>query len=86
MRTKTSRIKSANSVPPTVERTLATAMDQGLTQVLDAMTPRQYVDTRTMSSFELGLKFKRLLRDEMYERRRGATKRQQNRVARAPGR
>lgn len=65
---------------------LADAMDHGLTQVLGAMTPRKYVDTRTMSSFELGLKFKQLLRDEMYERRRGATKRQQNGGVRArPG-
>lgn len=86
MRTKTSRKKSTNSDQPTVERMLATAMDQGLMQVLGAMTPRQYVDTRTMSSFELGLKFKRRLRDETYERRRAATMRQQDGVARALGR
>lgn len=86
MRTKMSRTKSANSVQLTVERMLADAMDHGLMQVVGALTPRQYVDTRTMSSFELGLKFKQLLRDEMYERRRGATKRQQNGAARTPGR
>lgn len=86
MRTKMSRTKSTNSVQTMVERMLADAMDLGLMQVIGALTPRQYVDTRTMSSFELGLTFKQLLRDAMYERRRAATKRQQNRVARAPGR
>ncbi|RQP35037.1 hypothetical protein DF156_15570 [Burkholderia ubonensis] len=81
MRTKTSRIKSTNRAHPTLKLILADAMDLGLMQVIGVLTPRQYVDTRTMSSFELGLKFKQLLRDEMYERRRGATKRQQNGVA-----
>ncbi|RQS61243.1 hypothetical protein DID96_33420 [Burkholderia sp. Bp8963] len=86
MRTKMSRTKSANSVPPTVERMLVDAMDHGLMQVVGAMTPREYVAIRTMSPFEIGYRFKQLLRDEMYERRRSAAKRQQNGVARAPGR
>lgn len=77
MRSKISRTKLTNSVPPTVERMLADAMEHGLRQVLGAMTPRQYVDARTMSSFELGLKLKRLLRDEAYERRREAMERQE---------
>ncbi|ARL22926.1 hypothetical protein BOC47_11415 [Burkholderia pseudomallei] len=80
MRSKMSRTKLTNSVQPTVERMLAEAMDHGLQDVVSSMTPREYVDARTMSSFELGLKFKQLLRDEMYERHREATKRQQNGV------
>lgn len=83
MRTKTSRIKSTNRAQPTLELMLADAMDLGLMQVIGALTPRQYVDTRTMSSFELGLKFKRRLRDETYERRRATTMRQQDGEVRA---
>lgn len=77
MRTKTSRTKSTNRAHPTLKLILADAMDLGLMQVIGALTPRQYVDTRTMSSFELGLKFKQLLRDETYERRREAMERQE---------
>jgi hypothetical protein len=61
-------------------------MDKGLMQALGEMTSRQYVALRTMSSFEIGYRFKQLLRDELYERRREAMKRQQSGVARARGR
>ena len=86
MRTKTPRTESTNSGQSTLERMLADAMDHGLMQVLDAMTPREYVALRTMSPFEIGYRFKQLLRDELYERRREAMKRQRNRVTTLPSR
>lgn len=45
------------------------------------MTPRVYVELVTMSTFEIGLSFKRALRDELYERRR---ERQGGTVVRRP--
>lgn len=78
MRTKAQRIESTNSGQPTLECRLADAMDHGLMQVLGAMTPREYVTLRTMSPFEIGYRFKQRLRDELYERRRGAMKGQKN--------
>lgn len=74
MRTKKSTTKLANAPQPTLDCVLADAMDLGLMQVLGEMTPRQYVALRTMSPFEIGYRFKQLLRDELYERRRGAMK------------
>lgn len=53
-----------------VLRELGAAIDQSLRRHLDAVTPRLYVEMRTMSPFELGLRLKRALRDELYERRR----------------
>lgn len=53
-----------------LKRVLDDAFDQSLRRHLDAITPRLYVDMRTISSFELGLRFKAALRDELYERRR----------------
>jgi len=69
MRTKKSTTKLANAPQPTLDCVLADAMDLGLMQVLGEMTPRQYVALRTMSPFEIGYRFKQLLRDELYERR-----------------
>ncbi len=86
MRTKGQRAESTNGGRYTLERMLADAMDHGLMQVLDAMTPREYVALRTMSPFEIGYRFKQLLRDELYERRREAMKRQRNRVTTLPSR
>lgn len=87
MRNKTQHAESSNSEQLMLERTLADALDQGFGQVVGEMTPHQYVALRTMSPFEIGYRFKQLLRDVMYERRRGrAMKRQRNRVARAPSR
>ncbi|MCA8287295.1 hypothetical protein [Burkholderia vietnamiensis] len=77
MRTKKSTTKSTDTLQLTLDCMIADAIDQGLMQVLSEMTPRHYVDARTRSSFELGLKFKQLLRDEMYERRREAMVRQE---------
>ncbi|CAM8871187.1 hypothetical protein [Burkholderia pseudomallei] len=74
MRTKKSTRKSTNAPQPTLDCVLADAMDLGLMQVLVEMTPRQYVALRTMSPFEIGYRFKQLLRDELYERRREAMK------------
>lgn len=81
MRTKKSTAKLANAPQPTLDCVLADAMDLGLMQVLGEMTPRQYVALRTMSPFEIGFRFKQLLRDELYERRRGVMQGQQNRRA-----
>lgn len=53
-----------------VMRELANAIDQSLRWHRNAITPRAYVELRTMSQFELGLRFKAALRDELYERRR----------------
>lgn len=58
-----------------VERALAVAIDQSLRCHWDAITPRLYVDLRTMSPFELGLRLKRALRDELYEGRRNDRRR-----------
>lgn len=74
MRTK-APTESTNSGQFT-ERMLADAIDHGLKQALGAMTPREYVALRTMSPFEIGYRFKQLLRDELYERHREAMKRQ----------
>lgn len=54
----------------TVLQQLTAAIDQSLRCHRDAIAPRVYVELRTMSAFELGLRFKRALRDELYERRR----------------
>ena len=86
MRTKKSTTKSTDTLQLTLDCMIADAMDQGLMQVLGEMTPRQYVTLRTMSPFEIGYRFKRLLRDELYERRREAMKRQQNGVTTLPSR
>lgn len=85
MRAKMSRSKFTYSGLPTLERVLADAIDQGLAQVVGEMTPRQYVELRTMSSFELGLKFKQLVRDEMYERGCEAMKKSRYRVSSSTG-
>lgn len=86
MQTKTPRTESTNSGQSTLERMLADAMDHSVMQVLGAMTPREYVALRTMSPFEIGCRFKQLLRDETYERRREAMKRQRNGVTTLPSR
>lgn len=52
------------------ERALAAAIDKGIRPSLEAITPRGYVDMRTMPSSELGLLFKRALLDELYDRNR----------------
>ncbi len=68
---RTMRRKSmAGRLRRTVLHELAAAIDQSLGWHRDAITPRAYVELRTMSPFELGLRFKRALRDELYERRR----------------
>ncbi|KVN61483.1 hypothetical protein WM03_11990 [Burkholderia ubonensis] len=79
MRAKMSRTKSTNTAQPTLECMLADAVDHGLMQVVGALTPRQYVALQTMSPFEIGHRFKQLLRDELHERRRGGMRGQQNR-------
>ncbi|VBT21808.1 Uncharacterised protein [Burkholderia pseudomallei] len=86
MRTKKSTTKSTDALQLTLDCVLADAMDLGLMQVLGEMTPRQYVALRTMSPFEIGYRFKQLLRDELYERRREAMKRRRNRVTTLPSR
>lgn len=43
-------------------------MDQSLRWHWDGITPRQYVELRTMPPFELGLMFKSALRDALYDR------------------
>ena len=53
-----------------LERALIAAIDEALRPSLSAITPRGYVGFVTMSSFELGRRFKQALRDELYERRR----------------
>lgn len=53
-----------------VMRELDNAIEQSLRWHRNAITPRGYVELRTMSPFELGLRFKEALRDELYERRR----------------
>lgn len=53
-----------------VERALVAAIDKSLRRHQDVITPRLYVHMRTMSAFELGLRFKAALRDELYERNR----------------
>lgn len=69
------------SLSPELARLLNDGIDQGLRQSVDAMTPRVYVELVTMSTFEIGLSFKRALRDELYERRR---ERQGGTVVRRP--
>ncbi|RKP48299.1 hypothetical protein D7S89_13330 [Trinickia fusca] len=88
MRTKKSTTKSTDSLQPTLDCVIADAMDQGLMQVLGEMTPRQYVALRTMSPFEIGYRFKQLLRDELHELhelRRKAMKRQPHEVTGSTG-
>lgn len=70
MQKKIPRAKAPVKVQRRLERALVVAIDQGLRECLGAMTPRGYVELRTMSPFELGLRFKEALRDELYERRR----------------
>jgi hypothetical protein len=53
-----------------LELALIAAIDEGLRPILSVMTPRGYVGLMTMSSFELGRRFKQALRDELYERQR----------------
>lgn len=60
MRDKTRRVG--------VERALVVAIDQSLRWHWDAITPRLYVELRTMPPFELGLMFKSALRDALYDR------------------
>lgn len=86
MRTRKSTTKSTNRAWPTLELILADAMNLGLMQVVGAMTSREHIALRTMSPFEIGHRFKQLLRDELYERRREAMKRQQNEVTTLPSR
>ncbi|RQS59704.1 hypothetical protein DID96_35205 [Burkholderia sp. Bp8963] len=75
MRIKTDRADNAGKYQKRLMRALAVAIDKGLKQSLDAMTPRAYVEIRTTSPFELGLRLKRMLRDELYERHREESKR-----------
>lgn len=70
MRKTRPRAKAPGILQKRVLRELGAAIDQSLRRHLGAVTPRLYVEMRTMSPFELGLRFKRALRDELYERRR----------------
>ncbi|CAB3755483.1 hypothetical protein [Paraburkholderia humisilvae] len=53
-----------------LERALIAAIDEALRPGPSAITPRGYVAFMTMSSIELGRRFKQALRDELYERQR----------------
>lgn len=68
MRTKTLSLHVDGQFSRPLEQVLSDAIDQGLRPYLEAMTPCMYVDLVTMSKFELGLQFKKALRDELYER------------------
>lgn len=70
MQKKIPRAQAPVKLQRRLERALVVVIDQGLRECLGAMTPRGYVELRTMSPFELGLRFKEALRDELYERRR----------------
>ncbi|KGD34415.1 hypothetical protein DO72_862 [Burkholderia pseudomallei] len=70
MQKRIPRAKAPVKLQRRLERALVVAIDQGLRECLGAMTPRGYVELRTMSQFVLGLRFKAALRDELYERRR----------------
>lgn len=75
MKARTMRAKPSTRLQKRIARVLVDAIDQGLRQNLDEISPRLYVDVRTMPSFELGLKFKAALRDVLYERRRDRKRR-----------
>ena len=75
MRSRIRRKSISGRLLGTVLQELAAAIDQSLRWHRDAITPRAYVDLRTISSFELGLRFKGALRDELYERRRAKRRR-----------
>lgn len=70
MQTRIRRKSAAGTLREPVLQELVAAIDQSLRWHVDAISPRAYVDMRTMSQFELGLRFKAALRDELYERRR----------------
>ncbi|CAM2153097.1 protein of unknown function [Pararobbsia alpina] len=46
------------------------AFDEACSKYFSAVLPRTYVSLMTMSPFELGMMFKKALRDELYDRRR----------------
>lgn len=54
---------------------LTDALERGATDAVKELSPRQFVDLMTRSSFEIGRIFKRGLRDALYERHREASKR-----------
>lgn len=70
MQTRIRRKSAAGGLREPVLQELVAVIDQSLQWHWDAITPRMYVELRTMSPFELGLRFKVALRDELYERRR----------------
>lgn len=75
MQKKIPRAKAPVKLQRRLERALVVAIDQGLRECLGAMTPRGYVELRTMSPFELGLMFKSALRDALYDRHHGGRRR-----------
>ena len=54
----------------------------GAAAILEQMSPREFVDLMTSSSFEIGRIFKRGLRDALYDMRRDAS-RKRSRARRA---
>ncbi|SIT43487.1 conserved hypothetical protein [Paraburkholderia ribeironis] len=75
MRKKFRRAKSRVDSKSRLKTVLDDAFDQSIREYLDAVPPRVYVELRTMSSFELGLRFKRALRDALYDRHHGGRRR-----------
>jgi len=70
VQTRIRRKSAAGTLREPVLQELVAAIDQSLRWHVVARNPRAYVDMRTMSQFELGLRFTAALRDELYERRR----------------
>lgn len=56
----------------------------GAAAILKQMSPREFVDFMTSSSFEIGLIFKRDLRDALYDMRRDSS-RKRSRARRGTG-
>lgn len=75
MRKKIRHAKSRVESKSGLKRVFDDALDQSLREYLDAVTPREYVELRTMPPFELGLMFKSALRDALYDRHHGERRR-----------
>jgi len=66
--------RSSDEILRSLSTELTDALERGAICALKELSPRQFVDLMTRSSFEIGRIFKRGLRDALYQRLRDARK------------